>query len=153
MIRFNEILLPEHVLLDLSAKTREEAVYAVAKSLQGDDRIRDWADFYKTLSESERSIKCNLELGLTIPHTRTEAVTAMVMAFGRLATPLVLSPEEIRYVLIIGIPETMDADYLRLVGVLMRVFRYDDLRAALDSAASAQAVLKVFSAGETELES
>jgi mannitol/fructose-specific phosphotransferase system IIA component (Ntr-type) len=153
MIRFNEILLPEHVLLDLSAKTREEAVYAVAKSLQGDDRIRDWADFYKTLSESERSIKCNLELGLTIPHTRTEAVTAMVMAFGRLATPLVLSPEEIRYVLIIGIPKTMDADYLRLVGVLMRVFRYDDLRAALDSAASAQAVLKVFSAGETELES
>jgi mannitol/fructose-specific phosphotransferase system IIA component (Ntr-type) len=153
MIRFDEILLPEHILLDLPAKTREEAVYSVTKSLQGDDRIRDWDGFYKTLSESERSTKCNLELGLTMPHTRTQAVTAMVMAFGRLATPLVISSEEIRYVLIIGIPETMDADYLRLVGVLMRVFRDDELRVALDSAASPPAVLKVFGAGETELES
>jgi mannitol/fructose-specific phosphotransferase system IIA component (Ntr-type) len=153
MIRFDEILLPEHILLNLPVQTREEAVNIVAKSLRGDDRIKDWASFYKTLSESERSAKCNLELGLTMPHTRTDAVTAMVMAFGRLATPLVIVSEEIRYVLIIGIPETMDADYLRLLGVLMRVFRDDELRAALDSATTAQAVLNVFGAGETELES
>jgi mannitol/fructose-specific phosphotransferase system IIA component (Ntr-type) len=151
MIRFGEILFPEHIILDLPAKTREEAVYAVAKSLGGDSRVTDWATFYKSLSESDRSAKCNLELGLTMPHTRTDAVTAMVMAFGRLAMPLVVSSEEIRYVLVIGIPETMDADYLRLVGVLMRVFRDSKLQADLGSAETPEAVLKVFGAGETEL--
>jgi PTS system nitrogen regulatory IIA component len=59
--------------------------------------------------------------------------------------------EEIRYVLVIGIPETMDADYLRLVGVLMRVFRDDRIRATLDSARTAEAVLKIFEEGETKL--
>jgi mannitol/fructose-specific phosphotransferase system IIA component (Ntr-type) len=151
MIRIKEILLPEHVVLELDAKTREEAVHAVAKTLRDDSRIVDWPLFYKTLSESDRNAQTNCELGLTIPHNRTDTVTAMVMAFGRLKAPLKTPLHEIRYVVVLGIPETMDADYLRLVGVLMRVFRDDQLRSALDSASSPKEVLKVFDEGETKL--
>ena len=151
MIRIKEILLPEHIVLGLEAKTREEAVHAVAKTLRGDTRIADWPLFYKSLAESDRSAQTNCELGLTIPHNRTDSVTAMVMAFGRLKAPLKTPLDEIRYVVVIGIPETMDADYLRLVGVLMRVFRDEQLRSELDSASSPQEVLKVFDEGETRL--
>ena len=151
MIRIKEILLPEHIVLGLDAKTREEAVHAVAKTLRGDSRIADWPLFYQTLAESDRSAQTNCELGLTIPHNRTDSVTAMAMAFGRLKAPLKTPLQEIRYVVVIGIPETMDADYLRLVGVLRRVFRDDQLRTALDSASSPQEVLKVFEEGETRL--
>ena len=153
MIRIKEILLPEHVVLELDAKTRKEAVHAVAKTLRDDSRIADWPLFYKTLSESDRNAQTNCELGLTIPHNRTDTVTAMVMAFGRLKAPLKSPLHEIRYVVVLGIPETMDADYLRLVGVLMRVFRDDQLRSALDSASSPKEVLKVFDEGETQLRS
>jgi mannitol/fructose-specific phosphotransferase system IIA component (Ntr-type) len=151
MIRIKEILLAEHIVLGLDVKTREEAVHEVAKTLRGDSRIADWPLFYKTLSESDRSSQTNCELGLTIPHNRTDSVTAMAMAFGRLKAPLKTPLHEIRYVVVIGIPETMDAEYLRLVGALMRVFRDDQLRAALDSASSPQEVLKVFEEGETRL--
>ena len=151
MIRIKEILFPENVVLGLEAKTREEAVHAVAKTLRGDDRIKDWSVFYKTLSESDRSAQTNCRLALTIPHSRTDSVTAMVMAFGRLKAPLQTFLHEIRYVAVLGIPETMDADYLRLVGVLMRVFRDDQLRAAMDAASTPEEVLKVFDEGETRL--
>jgi mannitol/fructose-specific phosphotransferase system IIA component (Ntr-type) len=151
MIRLKEILLADNIVLDLDVKTREEAVHAVAKTLRGDSRIADWPLFYRTLSESDRSAQTNCELGLTIPHNRTDTVTAMVMAFGRLKAPLKTFFHEIRYVVVIGIPETMDADYLRLVGVLMRVFRDDQLRSALDSASSPREILKVFEEGETRL--
>jgi mannitol/fructose-specific phosphotransferase system IIA component (Ntr-type) len=151
MIRISEILLPEHILLDLATPTREEAVRMVAESLRGDSRIADWPLFLKTLSESERSAQTNCTLGLTIPHNRTDAVTSMVMALGRLKTPVKAASVEIRYIVIIGIPETMDAEYLRLVGVLMRVFRDDRFRATLDSATKPQAVLKVFEEAETKL--
>jgi mannitol/fructose-specific phosphotransferase system IIA component (Ntr-type) len=123
----------------------------VAKTLRGDGRITDWPLFYKTLSESDRSAQTNCRLGLTIPHNRTDAVTAMAMAFGRLKAPLKTPLDEVRYVVVIGIPETMDAEYLRLVGVLMRVFRDDELRAALDAASTPAEVLKVFEEGETRL--
>src|SRR5258708_21572066 len=88
MIRIKEILLAEHIVLGLDAKTREEAVHAVAKTLSGDSPIAAWPLFYKTLSESDRSAQTNCELGLTIPHNRTGSVTAMAMAFGRLKAPL-----------------------------------------------------------------
>jgi mannitol/fructose-specific phosphotransferase system IIA component (Ntr-type) len=151
MIRIREILLPKQILLNVKATTREEAIMEVTDSLKGDNRIIDWPGFIHCLGECERSSKVNMGLGLTIPHGRTDSVTSMVMAFGRLAQPIRRGPASIRFVLAIGIPETMDADYLRLVGVLMRAFRDAHLRKALETAKTPEEVLATFEKGETQL--
>jgi mannitol/fructose-specific phosphotransferase system IIA component (Ntr-type) len=151
MIRIREILLPKQILLNVKATTREEAITVVSDSLKGDNRIIDWPGFTHCLGECERSGKVNIGLGLTIPHGRSDSVTSMVMAFGRLAQPIRRGPASIRFVLVIGIPETMDADYLRLVGVLMRAFRDDHLGKALETATTPEGVLATFEKGETQL--
>jgi mannitol/fructose-specific phosphotransferase system IIA component (Ntr-type) len=151
MNRIREILLPKQILLNVKATTREEAITQVGDSLKGDNRIIDWPGFSQSLGECERSSKVNVGLGLTIPHGRTDTVTSMVMAFGRLAEPIRRGPATIRFVLVIGIPETMDADYLRLVGALMRSFRDGHLRKALETAKTPEAVLSAFERGETHL--
>jgi len=151
MNRIREILLPKQILLNVKATTREEAIAQVSDSLKGDNRVIDWPGFTQCLGECERSGKVNTGLGLTIPHGRTDSVTSMVMAFGRLAQPIRRGPASIRYVLVIGIPETMDADYLRLVGVLMRAFRDDQLRKGLETAKTPEDVLAAFEKGETQL--
>jgi mannitol/fructose-specific phosphotransferase system IIA component (Ntr-type) len=151
MNRIREILLPKEILLNVQAATREEAIKAVTDSLQGDNRIIDWTGFTASLAECERSRKVNMGLGLTIPHGRTKSVTSMVMAFGRLAQPIRRGSGSIRFVLVIGIPETMDADYLRLVGVLMRAFRDTELRKTLETAKTPEDVLSAFEKGETRL--
>jgi mannitol/fructose-specific phosphotransferase system IIA component (Ntr-type) len=151
MNRIREILLSKQILLDVKAATREEAITMVTASLQGDNRIINWPRFVESLAECERSGKVNMGLGLTIPHGRTESVTSMVMAFGRLAQPMRWGRASIQFVLVIGIPETMDADYLRLVGVLMRAFRDGNLRKALETAKTPEEVLATFEKGETQL--
>ena len=138
-------------MLNVRATTRDEAVQVVARSLQGDSRITDWPAFLSSLSECARSSKINMGLGLTIPHNRTDSVATMVMAFGRLAEPIHCGTASIRFVLVIGIPETMDADYLRVVGVLMRSFRDDELRHRLETAATPEAVLSTLERVETKL--
>lgn len=151
MNRIRETLLPKQILLDVKATTREEAIKEVTDSLHGDNRIIDWPGFVETLAECARSQKVNIGLGLTIPHNRTDTVTSMVMAFGRLAQPIRRGQASIRFVLVIGIPETMDADYLRLVGVLMRAFREKELRKTLETAETPEEVLSAFEKGETRL--
>jgi mannitol/fructose-specific phosphotransferase system IIA component (Ntr-type) len=151
MIRIREILLPGQILLEVKAETREEAVTAVTDSLRGDNRIINWPLFAESLAECERSGKVNTGLGLTIPHGRTDSVASMVMAFGRLVQPIRRGRASIQFVLVIGIPETMDADYLRLVGVLMRAFRDEPLRKALETAKTPEDVLSTFEKGETQL--
>jgi mannitol/fructose-specific phosphotransferase system IIA component (Ntr-type) len=52
-------------------------------------------------------------------------------------------------VVLVGIPETMDSEYLRLVGTLMRVFRNDKLRDKLRSAEKPAEIINIFEKVET----
>lgn len=149
MIRLRDTLLPENVQLAIDAPSREEAVHRVAELLRSDTRVKDWQEFYRALKGGAG--KTDLGSGLALPHTRTAAVNDMVMAFGRLVAPVEGNHGPIRFVMVIGIPKTMDAEYLRLVGILMRVFRSDELRSQLEQAKKPAKVLDIFEQGETEL--
>lgn len=151
MIRFREILHPENVLLDVHAESREDGIRQVVESLRADTRITDWEEFIRALRECDKSAKINLQFGLTFPHTRTDAVIEMVMAFGRFARPVQNSGGAIRFILMIGIPKTMDAEYLRLVGALMRVFRSEKSRSDLLAAEKPGTIITAFERGEMEL--
>jgi PTS system fructose-specific IIC component len=151
MIRIRGTLLPENVLLNMTAKSREEAVQQVSESLRSDTRIADWKEFMRSLRKCEAAGKVNLLSDLTLPHVRTSRVTKMLMAFGRLAEPLQEKEGTLRFVVLVGIPVAMDAEYLRLVGTLMRVFRNDKLRQKLIDAQDPAEIIRIFEKGETEM--
>jgi mannitol/fructose-specific phosphotransferase system IIA component (Ntr-type) len=149
MIRIREALLPDHILLNLNAQSRDEAVQQLVESLRSDTRVTDWQEFLRALRKRDAAGKVKLGYGLAIPHARTSAVTKMVMAFGRLKEPVQETDGPIRFIILIGIPETMDAEYLRLVGTLMRIFRSEKLRnKLLDTEKSAQ-IIGIFERVET----
>jgi len=152
MIRLRGTLLTDQILLDLDSQSREEAIRRVAETLKSDPRVADWQQFFRILKERDARTKINLQYGVTVPHARTSAVTAMVMAFGRLREPVVESDGTIQFVILFGIPETMDADYLRLVGTLMRVFRSEKLRQRLCEAAKPSEIIDIFGKGESGLQ-
>jgi mannitol/fructose-specific phosphotransferase system IIA component (Ntr-type) len=149
MIRLRDTLRSENVQLAIDARSRVEAVHRVAELLRSDTRVKDWQEFYRALKDGAG--KTDLGSGLALPHARTAAVNDMVMAFGRLVAPVEGDHGPIRFVMVIGIPKTMDAEYLRLVGILMRVFRSDELRTELEQAKKPAKVLDIFEQGETEL--
>jgi mannitol/fructose-specific phosphotransferase system IIA component (Ntr-type) len=148
MIRIKEILRPENILIDFNAESREDAILQVTRTFLKDSRVKVWQDLYEQLRERDASMKVNLQFGLTLPHTRTPALHDMVMGFGRLLTPLVTAEGSIQFIMVIGIPETMDSEYLRLVGILMRVFRNDWLRGRLKKADTPDEIIRVFTVGE-----
>jgi mannitol/fructose-specific phosphotransferase system IIA component (Ntr-type) len=151
MIRIREILHPEQILLGFKALTRGEAVLRTAQLLLRDPRMADWREFYRLLTKQETKEKTNLGFGLILPHARTDAVTEMVTAFSRLARPI---PEEgglVHFICVVGIPKSFDADYLRMVGLLMRVFREESSRQELLTAKEPANVLDILEDQETLL--
>ncbi len=147
MIRIRSTLLSENVLLDFEVQSRAEAIQQVTETLRADYRISNWQEFLRTLRAREAVGKVNLEFGLTLPHIRTSAVTKMLMAFGRTKEPVLDDNVPIQFVIIVGIPRAMDSEYLRLVGMLMRVFRDERLRRGLLHVQDAEDVLKIFEKG------
>ena len=152
MIRIRSALLPEHILLSLAAQTREEALQLVCESLRSDPRISDWESFLQDLRKYEAAGKINLQYSLTLRHIRTSAVTELLMAFGRLTRALQEKDGPLEFVVLVGIPLTMDAEYLRLVGTLMRVFRSEKLRGKLLHAQNPSDVIHIFEKSETGIE-
>ena len=73
----------------------------------------------------------------------------MLMAFWRLTDPLPVQDSPLQFVVLIGIPRTVDAEYLRLVGTLMRVFREAKLRQKLLLAQNPAEIIQIFERGET----
>jgi mannitol/fructose-specific phosphotransferase system IIA component (Ntr-type) len=126
MITIADILHPDHIALDLRATEAKTAIDEVTALLKNDTGVSDWNALYKGVHSSA---PCLPEPGggfsLCIPHTRGECVSSMVMSVGRsdagIAFPGVALP--VRYLFCIGVPRALAADYLRIVGLLARVFK------------------------------
>ena len=126
MISVSDILHPDHIELDLQATEAKTAIDEVTALLKSNPGVSDWDALYKGV---QSSAPCLPEPGggfsLCIPHTRGECVSSMVMSVGRsnagIVFPGVALP--VRYLFCIGVPRALAADYLRIVGLLARVFK------------------------------
>ncbi|MBV9673351.1 MAG: PTS sugar transporter subunit IIA [Verrucomicrobia bacterium] len=151
MTRLREVLFPDHVLLNINADSLREAIAQLTETLKSDARIISWRQFSLALLGGDDGAKLGEGHGFALPHVRTKMVAEMVTAFGRLAKPVHDEEGPIYFIVLIGIPETMDAEYPRLLGFLMRVLRDAQLRAQLMSANDPEEVFEVFEQGETTL--
>ncbi len=154
MITIPDILLPEHVALDAPAKTQEEAIHHVALLLRDDERVGDWRRFYDGLIGGNLPIaEPDSSYAICIPHARTDAVIEVAMSAGRMAAPVPFGPEglPVRFVFVIGVPKAMDADYLRIIGALARIFRDEKLVAKLDAVASPDELIAMLARKEVAL--
>jgi mannitol/fructose-specific phosphotransferase system IIA component (Ntr-type) len=126
MITVSDILRPDRIDLDLQATEARAAIDEVAALLKNNPGVSDWDALHKGV---HHAAPCLPEpaggFSLCIPHTRGECVSSMVMSVGRsnagIVFPGVALP--VRYIFCIGVPRALAADYLRIVGLLARVFK------------------------------
>ncbi len=149
MIRLRDALLPAGILLDVEAATYAEAVRKLAEPLRFDERVTAWPELAAALATKAQTAGAHLKYGVTFTHVRTAAVNEFVMTFGRLRQPVRLGGEPIKYIILIAIPAAMDAEYARLLGVMMRVLRDERLCNRFADAVNPEAVLEVLERGET----
>jgi mannitol/fructose-specific phosphotransferase system IIA component (Ntr-type) len=122
------------VLLDLRARSGEEAVRALHGILAGDRSVvADPARFLDDVLERMRIASVCIADDIALPHARTTAVTRLTMAIGRVADGVSFDPEHprVRLVVLMGTPKDSVGEYLRVVAALSRVLRHARTRAAL----------------------
>lgn len=154
MITLADTLTPQHIALDPEVTDRAGAMRKIAGLLQDDPRVLDWDTLYSQLCRSA-SCRCEDEASFAIclPHARTDAVTDMVMSVGRFAPMLDFDEVQrpVRYLFIIAAPVAMAADYLRIVGLLMRVIRNPVSEQSLATAATSDEFLDILASFEVKL--
>ena len=119
-----DVLQPDHVLLALAARDPSAAIEEVVATLQGDERVRDFAALREAVFAQPAPAISENGCGICIAHGRTELVTSLVLAAGRsegIVFPKLADP--VRLVFVAGIPGAFTSEYLRIVGAIVRICR------------------------------
>jgi mannitol/fructose-specific phosphotransferase system IIA component (Ntr-type) len=154
MTTIGDLLHPDHVALDVRATESKAAIDEVAALMKNDPAVLDWEAL---AVEIHAAAPCLTEpaggFALCIPHTRGECVNAMVMSAGRsesgIAFPGVALP--VRYIFCVAAPQALAADYLRIVGLLARVFKDRQTESSLRAAATPADFIELLSRREAKL--
>jgi len=154
MITIGDLLLHDHISLEVKAAQSKEAIDEVAALVKTSPAVLDWDALLKGV---HASAPCLPEPGggfaLCIPHTRGECVNGMVMSVGRsesgIAFPGVDLP--VRYIFCIAVPRALAADYLRIVGLLARVFKDRHTEGTLRAAQTSAEFVELLSRREAKL--
>jgi mannitol/fructose-specific phosphotransferase system IIA component (Ntr-type) len=121
----DDILRPEHVTLQIRATSHAAAIQEVAAPLRTDERVLDWDAVMAGFSAVSPCLPAAPEFAICIPHVRTDKVTSLVMSVGRspagIDIPGACAP--VRYLFCIGVQLALAADYLRIVGLLVRIVK------------------------------
>jgi PTS system nitrogen regulatory IIA component len=154
MITIADLLRPDHIALQMRATQPAAAIEEVAALVKGDPAVLDWEVLLKGV---QASAPCLPEPGggfsLCIPHTRGECVSGMVMSVGRSESGIVFPGVEmpVRYLFCIAVPRALAADYLRIVGLLARVFKDRHSEAELRAAENGTQFVELLSRREAKL--
>lgn len=146
-MRLAEVLRPEHVVAPLPAETAHEAVVHLAKVLVDSGAVARPDRLERLFSEGRVRDLIHVGGRVLLPHLRTEAVGALVVAMGIAPRPLRASADDTDaaaqvVVLVLAPPSAADL-YLQAVAALARVLRHDDVVDRLVEARSPAEALEI----------
>lgn len=146
-IRLSDVLRPEHVLAPLEVGSYREAVLALVGRLTETGALQHPERLDRlTAAEPVRDV---VHVGdrVLLPHLRTDAVAALVVAIGVAPAPFAAGPGVTRateqVVVLVLAPPSAANQYLQIVAALARVLRQDTAVDRLVAARSSAQVLTI----------
>ena len=146
-MRISDYLTKEACIIDLKASTKEEAIRELVYALNPSGKIKDLEDFIKHILERENLGSTGIGNRIAIPHSPTQSVEGMVIAFGRAPRGIdfqSLDGEEVNSIFLMG---TNPADlniYLKLLATLSKLLNDRLFREEFAKANTSEDIIEVF---------
>lgn len=140
----SDYLKDKFCVMDLQAKSREEAVKEIALKLNESGRVVDKEKFIKDVLERENLGSTGIGNKVGIPHARTDAVKGFVVGFGKSRAGIdfkALDGEKVNLVFLMGADPAELNLYLRILAELSKLLMNAAFRQALVSATSEKEVI------------
>lgn len=151
--KISSLLDPARIALHVPGTKRTAALHDIARLLDGDADVVNFAGFYEELLARDRLDTTCLGNGVVLPHARTEHVKKIVMAVGRsdAGIPFDDKGEIVKLIFVLGTPKSKPGDYLAVMSALCKLLRDPKDRDAMLAAPTPEAFIATIAAIETKL--
>jgi fructose-specific phosphotransferase system IIA component len=152
IMKIGDYLEDAQIILDLSGSTKEEVIRELAQTLRPNPNVEDIDVFIADTFQREEFSTTGIGHEIAIPHARTEAVSDIVIAFGRSPQGMdfaSLDGKAVRLVFLIGTPKRRQlSTYLSVLARLTRLLEKPSFRQTLLEAANKSEITQAFEQAE-----
>ena len=121
-------------VIDLRARTKDEALEEVVASAAGCDAIKDATGLLNAVREREALLSTGIGLGIAIPHARIATVERFVVTVGRRPEGIEfgsIDGRPVSIVVLIAGPQDAQKPYLELLAQISRRLKGHEVRARI----------------------
>ncbi len=140
-MRLTDILKPQNILIPLKAETKNQAIEELVSLLARNGEVKDAQTVLNAVLEREATRTTGIGNGLAIPHGKCPGTTDLVMAIGKLATPIDFQSIDGRPVSLIWLltsPPDKTGPHIHALARISRLMTLEKFRASLNQAKTAQ---------------
>lgn len=148
-----EILKIEMIIPSMKCTTKEEAISELIDLFKNDDRVKDTESILNSVLEREKIMSTGVGKGFAIPHAKTNSVTEIIAAFGKIDNPIdfqALDDQPVNLVFLLVGKENLVGPHIKLLSRISRMMNIEDFRESLAKATTAQEIYDLFATEEKQ---
>ena len=153
-MRLTDILKPQNILIPMQAKTKNDAIGELVSLLSRNGEIQDGKAVLDAVLERETTRTTGIGNGLAIPHGKCAGTTQLVMAIGKLASPIdfqSIDGRPVSLVWLLSSPPDKTGPHIHALARISRLMTIDKFRQTLNSAKTAQEMFDAIAQQESAL--
>ncbi len=138
-MQLEQILKPELINADLSAKSRDEALAEMVETVIRSGVEMNKSSIVDILKQREQLGSTGIGEGIAIPHGKTAAVNRIIVAFGRSTEGIsydALDGKPVHLLFLLLAPENSAGQHLKILAKISRMLKEADFRQKLLDASS-----------------
>ncbi|HEX6256774.1 MAG TPA: fructose PTS transporter subunit IIA [Euzebyales bacterium] len=147
-LTIDDVITPDLIILELESNARDDAIREMADRLVAQGRVGDRSQFVDAVLKREaEGGGTGMEMGVAIPHAKSEAVNNASVAFARSGEGIDFggdSEQPSGLIFLIAAPAGGDDLHIRLLARLSRRLIHESFRQKLHDASSEDEVMQIF---------
>ncbi len=142
-----EILQVSKIIPSLQGKEKTDVINELVDLFNNDERVKELDEMRNAVHEREKIMSTGVGKGFAIPHAKTNSVSEIVAAFGKLNEPIdfqALDEQPVNLVFLLVGKENLVGPHIKLLSRISRMMNKDEFRESLSKAKTAEEIYTLF---------
>ena len=147
MEKWDRILTPDHVIVELQSDRKWDAIRELTTVLEGDDAVRDLDQLRADVIQRERESSTGIGKGVAIPHAHADSIRRETLAVGISRSGIefdAIDGEPVHIVALLATPQKHQKRRMELLAALSRQLQNEAVRSSILKATDAAGVIEAF---------
>jgi fructose-specific phosphotransferase system IIA component len=146
-MRICDILRKDKIIPSMTSKFKNDAINELIDLFKNDERVKDVESMRDSVHDREKIMSTGVGKGFAIPHAKSNSVTDIIAAFGKIDDPVdfqALDGQPVNLIFLLVGKENLVGPHIKLLSRISRMMNKEEFRESLANAKTADEIYDLF---------